>query len=53
MPVSILLSGIVAPLLFLLSPAGLASARDCLDWNPPAKAAPAKADKPCRRPPLM
>ncbi|WP_157080308.1 hypothetical protein [Sphingobium cloacae] len=53
MLVSILMSVGIAPVLLMFAPLGGTAARDCLDWNPPAKAAPAEADKPCRRPPLL
>ncbi|WP_255325672.1 hypothetical protein [Sphingobium sp. 15-1] len=42
-------------MLLILSPVSLATARDCLDWDAPAKAVDIAVEKPCpkKKPPLL
>ncbi|WP_375194875.1 hypothetical protein [Sphingobium sp.] len=55
MSLTVLFGGTIAPFLLIFSPITLASVRDCLNWEAPAKAAKAAVDPPCRkkRPPLL
>lgn len=53
MSLAVLLGGTIAPFLLMLSPLSVAAARDCLDWEPPAKAVGTAAKNPCPRPPLL
>lgn len=57
MPLAMLFGGTIAPMLLVLAPLSLATARNCIDWEPVAKArdTPARADRasPCPRPPLI
>ncbi|GAY23393.1 hypothetical protein SFOMI_3963 [Sphingobium fuliginis] len=45
----------MAPFLLMFSPVSLAAARDCLDWEAPAKAVDLGVEKPCpkKKPPLL
>ncbi|BAI95029.1 hypothetical protein Sj15T_29310 [Sphingobium sp. TA15] len=55
MALTLLLAGTVAPFLLMFSPVSLATARDCLDWEAPAKAVDLGVEKPCpkKKPPLL
>lgn len=54
MSLSILFGGTIAPFLLMFSPLSWASVRDCMEWNPPAKAVDLPAGKrPCPRKPLL
>ncbi|KEQ54519.1 hypothetical protein [Sphingobium chlorophenolicum] len=55
MSLTLLFSGAIAPFLLMLSPISLATARDCLDWDVPAKAVDVAVEKPCpkKKPPLL
>lgn len=55
MSLTLLFTAAIAPLLLILSPVSLATARDCLDWDAPAKAVDIAVEKPCpkKRPPLL
>ncbi|UZW54407.1 hypothetical protein NUH86_12925 [Sphingobium sp. JS3065] len=55
MSLTLLLAGAIAPFLLILSPVSLATARDCLDWDAPAKAVDVAVEKPCpkKKPPLL
>ena len=57
MSLTLVFSGTIAPLLLVLSPISLATARDCLNWTAVAKAVDIAMERPCpkKRPrlPLM
>jgi len=55
MSLTLLFAGTIAPFLLMVSPVSLVAARDCLDWDAPAKAVDIAVGKPCpkRQPPFL